>query len=258
MWQSIRIKLYPQNSINTSQILLLYIANQYISVCKHTLLLLSVCLTPVTANILYTTVTAIVILVEICSGSLDLCSWWVDVHMMLFLYCSNFSLCLRILLLLLHCLWLWCDLVFQLLLWICNCFHFSGVSWSHLQSRLPPPLLIPMDTRWGVAGLLLCHRNNLYLEGCLLSLKFMTIMPWFLNRRVFLFLIWASYPYFMLVCVMVCAGCDVAASFCHWGLIYSGLHLCNPLEHTHGRHMYHFWWFLAHSGVYWVGDPQLI
>ena len=67
--------------------------------------------------------------------------------LMLFLYCSDFSLCLKFQLPLPHHLWHLCILVHQLLLWL---LWLLPLHWTYLnsgwQNVLPPPPLILMDT----------------------------------------------------------------------------------------------------------------
>ena len=111
------------------------------------------------------------------------------------------------------------------------------------QGELQPPPLILMDTVMGVAGLLLCHSNNLHLKwgskiACLLSLHhIMWMIPWIIFRGVLLFWSWASLHYPVLVSCLLPTfrfWCGHSWHCCSLNCLY--FDCCNPLSYSHGRH----------------------
>ena len=80
-----------------------------------------------------------------------------------------------------------------------------------------------------------------------LLLRLMPVMPWVLLRE-FVFQIWASHKFIMLVTVMVLAfwlpcGCHVH----QWGLLHWGLHCHNPMQYSLCSRCASWWRSMTHA-----------
>ena len=126
------------------------------------------------------------------------------VHVMLFLYHSKFSLCVKIL-------------------------------------QLSPAPLIPRDTTSDVAGFdtvlnILFHLKWVQFASCPSDICYGSSTDEF-----FLFRVQPSFG-ILLLWWFWCLLCNYrfwcGCSLCHLGLNHLSLHLCNRLEHTHGRYMF--------------------